>query len=241
MQVLSRYEPLLHEESFQAARLVIAARSGRRDAFDALMRLHEPALRAYVSSRIGAGRSSRSASSGSGDAVEDVLQETRVACWQMLPNYRGASRFRVWLLGIARHKCADYWRSQGARSNSGESGSVGPISLDDEAVARLADPSSSAFDAAELRIVVRDLLDALPAEQRDVLDLYYMGGLTLAETAKALGRNLNTVKAQFYRAHVRAVELLRLEPFPGPGSESQPTDAGRGRSAGRDRESERSA
>ena len=40
-----------------------------------------------------------------------------------------------------------------------------------------------------------------PEAQREVLDLYYWAELTLPEIARALNRNLNTVKYQFYRGH----------------------------------------
>ena len=48
---------------------------------------------------------------------------------------------------------------------------------------------------------VRHLLGELDEAQRGVLELYYYAQLTLAEIAAILGRNTNTVKYQFYRAH----------------------------------------
>jgi len=39
--------------------------------------------------------------------------------------------------------------------------------------------------------------------------LYYYAELTLPEIAEALGRNVNTVKYQFYRAHAQAADGLR--------------------------------
>ncbi len=58
----------------------------------------------------------------------------------------------------------------------------------------------------------------MPGAQREVLELYYYAELTLPEIAAALGRNLNTVKYQFYRAHALAAEGLAAEEGHQPGA-----------------------
>jgi len=166
---------------------VRAAQNGSHPAFDALMRLHERPLRGFLLSRVGR------------DAVEDVLQETRLACWLALRTYTGKSRFKAWLFGIAYHKCSDHHRAN--RNAAAEL----PL---DGSVCERPDPTD-AFAAVELRMLALALLSELPAAQKEVMELYYYGGLTLSEIAALLGRNLNTVKAQFYRAHARAVERLQ--------------------------------
>jgi RNA polymerase sigma-70 factor (ECF subfamily) len=45
------------------------------------------------------------------DLVDDTVQETFLAAWQHLSSYRGTSPLQGWLLGIARHKVEDYYRS----------------------------------------------------------------------------------------------------------------------------------
>jgi len=57
------------------------------------------------------------------------------------------------------------------------------------------------YSAAEAREAVRTIVDTLPPAQREILDLYYWAELSLPEIARVLGRNLNTVKYQFYRGH----------------------------------------
>jgi RNA polymerase sigma-70 factor, ECF subfamily len=167
-------------------RLVEAARNGGREAFDALLRQHDSRLRGFLASRIGR------------EKMEDVLQETRVACWLNLPRYSGTSRFQAWLFGIAYHKCADHFRSRRGASSE--------VPLDEDAEQR-PDPAN-VFDVADTRMIVRAFLKTLPETQREVMELYYYGGLTLVEIGALLGRSPNTVKAQFYRAHARAAEQL---------------------------------
>jgi len=44
--------------------------------------------------------------------VEDVVQEVFLAAWAHPVGFRAASSLRSWLLGIARHKVEDYYRSR---------------------------------------------------------------------------------------------------------------------------------
>jgi RNA polymerase sigma factor (sigma-70 family) len=45
------------------------------------------------------------------DLVDDTVQEIFLAAWGHLSTYRGTSPLEGWLLGIARHKVEDYYRS----------------------------------------------------------------------------------------------------------------------------------
>jgi RNA polymerase sigma-70 factor (ECF subfamily) len=185
--MLWRVKEFLSYSAAQETRLVRTAQKGSHAAFDALMRQHEGALRGFLLSRVGR------------EAVEDVLQETRLAAYLALRSYTGKSRFKAWLFGIAYHKCSDHHRSNRA--------AAAEVSLS-EGVYERPDPTD-AYAAVELRMLAVSILSELPAAQKEVMELYYYGGLTLFEIAALLGRNLNTVKAQFYRAHARAVERLQ--------------------------------
>ena len=46
------------------------------------------------------------------DAVEDLVQETFLAAWENLANFRAEAQLEHWLLGIARHKVEDYYRKR---------------------------------------------------------------------------------------------------------------------------------
>jgi RNA polymerase sigma-70 factor (ECF subfamily) len=176
--LLSRRSPEASEE-----RLIQDALAGSRTAFDDLARRFEEDLRHFVRRRVG------------DHETDDVLQETWLAAWCALPAFDRRSRFKTWVFGIALNKCRDHHRQR------------------KEVVADITDRIEPAFDErafpnAELALTIREVLEALPASQREVIELYYFSGLNLAEVAAALGRNLNTVKYQFYRAHVDAASRL---------------------------------
>jgi len=177
---------ITEEPQSEGARLR-AARRGDRPAFDSLIHLYEPPLRGYLLRRVGA------------DAAEDVLQETWLAAWTALPKFAGNSRFKTWLFGIAQHKITDAYRLRGNTQTESWSDVVEsrlPVAKDD-------------FAASDLKHSVQEMLTKLPPEQREVLELYYFAELTLPEIGGTLGRNLNTVKYQFYRAHALAADGLR--------------------------------
>ena len=77
------------------------------------------------------------------DRLDDLFQETFLAAWEHLGEFRGESTLQAWLLGIARHKVEDYFRwllrkaetldEHSEDSLAGEDVEIGFInSLDDE-------------------------------------------------------------------------------------------------------------
>jgi len=46
------------------------------------------------------------------DLVEDLVQDVFLAAWEHLAAFRGQSSLEAWLLGIARHKVEDHYRTQ---------------------------------------------------------------------------------------------------------------------------------
>jgi RNA polymerase sigma-70 factor (ECF subfamily) len=59
-----------------------------------------------------------------------------------------------------------------------------------------AEPATNPVAAAEDRETVRGALGALPANQREVLELAYFRGLSQSEISRRLGQPLGTVKTR---------------------------------------------
>jgi RNA polymerase sigma-70 factor (ECF subfamily) len=114
------------------------------------------------------------------NAGQDVLSETFLAAIRGLKNEATTENIAGWLTGIARNKLADWYR-QREKSASSEA----------ERVPR---ETSSASE------VVADVLDALSAEERVVLEWKYLDRRTVREIAQRLGRTEKGVEALLYRA-----------------------------------------
>jgi RNA polymerase sigma-70 factor (ECF subfamily) len=168
------------------SRLVSAARNRDRLAFDRLVSEFTPALRPFISRRVGAGDR------------EDVLQDTWLAAWEALPRFDGGCQFRTWLFSICFHKIQDYWRREQCRPLS-----EGILDADGRGAYLPRE-----FGSIEVRESIRHIWEACTPAQRELLRLYYADGLTLQEISTVLGRKLSTVKYQFYRAHETAAKLL---------------------------------
>jgi RNA polymerase sigma-70 factor, ECF subfamily len=167
-------------ESISESALLVRARRGSREAFDVLVRLHEPALRRFLLRQ------------HLGELLEDVLQEAFLAAWVALPGFEPRVRFKTWLYRIALNKAVDAHRRN-------------PTVLPLEELTLSGKDLWAGVDRA---LWVRELLDELPEVQRQILELYYFEELTLEETALVLDRNVNTVKYHFYQAHTRALRCL---------------------------------
>jgi RNA polymerase sigma-70 factor (ECF subfamily) len=122
--------------------------------------------------------------------AEDVVQETWTQVWKASATYdphRGA--VAAWLLTIARSRALDRYRSASARKRAHDSAEAGA-----PPPAPLADPGADS-EQAQLAARIRQALETLPAEQRQVLELAYFGGLSQSEVAARLGKPLGTVKS----------------------------------------------
>jgi len=155
---------------------------------------------------------------GDCELAEEVLQDTFWRCWQGAEGY-DANRGRVagWLMGIARNRAIDLWRSRQHQARLREqdalplSGSHGEPGRPDET------------DQVALHLVVSGALDSLSRPQREVIELAYYRGLTQAEIADTLAQPLGTVKTRMRAALGR----MRTTLWPLPESESD----GHGRAA----------
>src|SRR6266487_6473589 len=63
-----------------------------------------------------------------GDAMqaEDLMQDTFLAAWRNLPQFRAEASFSTWLYRIAVNKCKDWLRSHRKQEERSETGEEGP-------------------------------------------------------------------------------------------------------------------
>lgn len=159
-----------------------------RTAFDDLVSEHSQALRQFLERRVPS------------EGVDDITQEVWLAAWSALPSFDRRSAFQTWLCSIGLNKVRDYYRRD--RKFAAE------VSLH-ESEYQVEFPDHG--HAIQLKDSVHSMVSKLPAHQREVVELYYCCEYTLPEVAKATGRNLNTVKYQFYSAHSQLAAMMKKE------------------------------
>jgi RNA polymerase sigma-70 factor (ECF subfamily) len=138
------------------------------------------------------------------EAVEDLMQEILLAAWQNLPNFRGDSSLRSWILGIARHKVEDYYRKRFREPDVDESDDSEDEALDMNAA--IIPKLEERLDRATRWKKVQKILVRLPEtyglallwRYRDEMSLSEMAELT-GKTEKAMERLLARARESFKR------------------------------------------
>jgi RNA polymerase sigma-70 factor (ECF subfamily) len=123
---------------------------------------------------------------GSDEDAADLTQKTFFKVWTSLASFRRRSSFSTWLHGIAHHVYVD-WRRANRPADS----------QTDEWWEACAAVGPSPFDDAAERDTARRLfalVERLEEGIKEVVHLHYYQGLSLSETAEALGIATSTVK-----------------------------------------------
>jgi RNA polymerase sigma-70 factor (ECF subfamily) len=137
--------------------------------------------------------------------AEDVLQEVFLQVWQQARSFDPArGRAFTWLVTLARSRAIDRLRSVDSRERAAQR------SADEQPPAAESDEwAEDAAIRAERAEAVRGALAELPEEQRQVLVLAYLEGMTQTEIAAAKGQPLGTVKTRTRTGLKRLSEALR--------------------------------
>lgn len=188
-----------HDE-LEEHRLLRAARRGEREAFDALVALHLPAVW-RVAWRICRHRQD----------AEDVVQETFVTAWRSLPRFRGESRFSSWLHRIATTRALNHLDRRAVRveRSSDELEPAAEAGVLHGASASVPASPLEALEATELKQRLARCVDGLPAPWRAVLALRDGEGMSYEEIASALGVAVGTVRSRLSRARLALRACVR--------------------------------
>ena len=136
--------------------------------------------------------------SGNETDAADLTQRTFSRVWQSLQTFANRSTVSSWIHGIAYHVYVD-WRRAERR----------PEPRSDEWWALRADSSAQPDELAaqsDLSSAIYAFVDQLSPELRDTIHLHFYQGLTIEETAEALGVATSTVK---YRQRQALGELQK--------------------------------
>jgi RNA polymerase sigma-70 factor, ECF subfamily len=132
------------------------------------------------------------------DEAAETLQDVFWELWRTAGDYDpGRGSPEAWVTIRARSRGIDRVRSIRRREE---------MLLVDGAVP---DPAESPSAAVEDRDTVRGALGELPANQREVIELAYLGGLTQSQIAARLGQPLGTVKTRMRLGMERLRERMR--------------------------------
>jgi len=181
--------------------LVKAARQGDVDAFETLVTRHE--RRIYGLARH---------LTGSDEDAQDVTQQTFLDAMQHLDGFRETAAFATWLTTIATHAALKVLRKRRglpviSLDAATEPDSDGHIPHP-EFIADWRETPDQLAQRAETRQLLDAAIAELDANHRAVFLLRDVEGLSVEETAEALGINEGNVKVRLLRARLALRERL---------------------------------
>lgn len=142
---------------------------------------------------------------GNAEAAEDATQDTFLSAYKAMGNFRGGS-FKSWILRIASNSCLDKLRvSRRYRVISLDTLLLDPDSLPQS------NNNESPEDYAmrqELGRFLNEGLAHLSEDQRLVVILSDIQGLTYEEVAQVTRSSLGTVKSRLNRGRTRLKDFL---------------------------------
>jgi RNA polymerase sigma-70 factor (ECF subfamily) len=134
---------------------------------------HKARLRGFIAKRV-----------GSGDAVDDIMQEVYLKAHASLHTVRSSGSLAAWLFRVASNAIADHYRKQKPWA---------------ELPADLASPEPEHDYVAEVAACLQPLIAKLPKSYQDALTLSELEGLPQREVANRLGVSLSGAKSRVQR------------------------------------------
>jgi RNA polymerase sigma-70 factor (ECF subfamily) len=187
--VIHLYNCRSMNENRSISRLIEEARTGNREAQQAIYERFAPRVFNFLA-RL----------SGSRQEAEDATQQTFLAVLQRLSRLRNPDQIESWIFRIARNEVYQKFRRKK------------PESLDDEDlesdIGRIEEERSHTNPEAmllnsELRGRLDSALERLPFKMREVFILAVIQGLAYQEVSAIVGRSLLSVKTDIYRARLQ--------------------------------------
>jgi RNA polymerase sigma factor (sigma-70 family) len=146
------------------------------------------------------------------DDAEDLAQDVFVTFLETIERFEGRSDVGTWLFGILHHKAQERRRAHGREDLAD------PI---DEMFERQFNPDGSWSEppiAADRLVAsdqtaeaLRECLEALPDQHREVFQLRQLEELSAAEVSRVLDCTINHVGVMFHRARVRLRACLEAK------------------------------
>lgn len=173
--------------------LVDAARAGDESALAELYNLYFPRVYRYILARM-----------GNPYDAEDLTEEVFLRVLDAIERFQWREApFSAWLFRIAHNAVISQRRKEGSRGRASPLSEALPVD------------SQGPEEMVENRLALNEIMRAaetLPEAQRKVIGLRFAAGLTVAETARAMGKGEGNVKVIQHKAISKLREILVQRP-----------------------------
>ena len=129
------------------------------------------------------------------DLVDDLVQDVFVAALRGLDGFRGSASVRTWLVGIARHKVEDYYRSQIRQMRS-----LSDVEDDSPVTLMISPLLDESIDRSRLQEKTHRILAQLPEPYGLMLLWRYWEKRSARQMAEATGKTEKAIERLLARA-----------------------------------------
>jgi len=138
----------------------------------------------------------------------DISQEAFIKAYRNLQNFRGDSKFSVWLYRLTYNICIDFLRKKSKENvisldYEDDSGTIAPIEIPD-----VKDLPEDSLVRKEVRRTIAQSIAELPQKHSEVLIMREVNSMSYEEIAETLLISVGTVKSRIARARVSLAEIL---------------------------------
>jgi RNA polymerase sigma-70 factor (ECF subfamily) len=167
-------------------KVIEEAKTGSQEAFESLVKQYLPIVYRYIA-RL----------TGDRHLAEELSQETFIRAWKNIGQFETGKPIKPWLMRIARNCAFDSLRKKKTVAFS---------SLSEPEQYRLENIPTKNLSPIELaekrekKELVKNILDRLSENEREVLVLHYLEELTVPEIAQILNKQEETVRTRLRRA-----------------------------------------
>jgi len=158
--------------------------SGRAGAATRFYHEFAPKLRRYLSAKLPEGE------------VEEILQDTFLSAFDSLPLYRGQSTLTTWLIAIARHEVADFYRKRYVRAAVEKT-----APLFENMVSELLSPEF-VYEKKKIEKRFFSAYRGLSKQYQDVLSYKYELSMSVKEIAERMEMSFKATESLLFRARV---------------------------------------
>lgn len=170
---------------------------GNREAISQLLERHSRRLREYIRMMV-----------KDDELAADLTQEVLIKVVRVIDEgrYTDKGRFLPWMMRIAHNRVLDHFRSQKQTKTVSESNA----GYDILGSARFAEQSvEDNIISDQIANEIRDLVEELPEEQREVVKMRYYAGLSFKDIAEQTDVSINTALGRMRYALINMRRMIK--------------------------------
>jgi RNA polymerase sigma-70 factor (ECF subfamily) len=174
--------------------------NGNVNAFEGLVKKYEKMIYSLALSKLGNNR----------ENAQDLTQECFLRAYKMLHSYRVDAAFSTWIYRICQNLIYDFYRANKNKRTAEVSLYIqddGDEAAEREIADSSGEPSEIILREEKIR-KIRELIQSLPDDLRDIIIMRDINNLSYGEIAESLDIEIGTVKSRLSRAREKLKKYI---------------------------------